>query len=131
MKLLPPANEVWGKVMFLHLCVILYTGRGGSALDADPPGLGRLPWGWADPLGLGRPPRLGKPPVDADPPQLGRPPGVEQDSPGCRLPEVGQTPADTVNKRAVRILLECILVQKLVRINERISQPFTFVILTI
>ena len=23
---LPPANEVWGKVMFLHLCVILFTG---------------------------------------------------------------------------------------------------------
>ena len=33
--LLPPANEVWGKVMFLHLCVILFTGgvciRGASA----------------------------------------------------------------------------------------------------
>ena len=25
----PPANEVWGKVMFLHLCVILFTGVGG------------------------------------------------------------------------------------------------------
>ena len=24
--LLPPANEVWGKVIFLHLCVILFTG---------------------------------------------------------------------------------------------------------
>ena len=23
---LPPAIEVWGKVMFLHLCVILFTG---------------------------------------------------------------------------------------------------------
>ena len=23
--LLPPANEVWGKVMFLHLFVILFT----------------------------------------------------------------------------------------------------------
>ena len=23
---LPPANEVWGKLMFLHLCVILFTG---------------------------------------------------------------------------------------------------------
>ena len=22
---LPPANKVWGKVMFLHLCVILFT----------------------------------------------------------------------------------------------------------
>ena len=26
--LLPPANEVWGKVIFLHLSVILFTGRG-------------------------------------------------------------------------------------------------------
>ena len=26
---LPPANEVWGKVMFLHLCVILFTGGRG------------------------------------------------------------------------------------------------------
>ena len=25
-QLLPPANEVWGKVMFLQLCVILFTG---------------------------------------------------------------------------------------------------------
>ena len=29
-KLLPPANEVWGKVMFLHLCVILFTGGSAS-----------------------------------------------------------------------------------------------------
>ena len=28
--LLLPANEVWGKVMFLHLCVILFTGQGGG-----------------------------------------------------------------------------------------------------
>ena len=25
-KLLPPANKVWGKVMLLHMCVILFTG---------------------------------------------------------------------------------------------------------
>ena len=25
---LPPANEVWGKVIFLHLSVILFTGWG-------------------------------------------------------------------------------------------------------
>ena len=29
--LLPPANEVWGKVIFLHLFVILFRGGGGSA----------------------------------------------------------------------------------------------------
>ena len=26
---LPRANEVWGRVMFLHLCVILFTGGEG------------------------------------------------------------------------------------------------------
>ena len=29
--LLPPANKFWGKVMFLHLSVILLIGGGGSA----------------------------------------------------------------------------------------------------
>ena len=28
-SLLPPANEVWGKVIFLHLFVILFTSVGG------------------------------------------------------------------------------------------------------
>ena len=32
--LLPPANEVWDKVTFLHLCVILFTGRGGDWLPS-------------------------------------------------------------------------------------------------
>ena len=27
---LPPVNEVWSQVMFLHLSVILFTGGGGS-----------------------------------------------------------------------------------------------------
>ena len=34
---LPPTNEVWGKVMFLHLCVILFTWGG------LPPGRGLHP----------------------------------------------------------------------------------------
>ena len=29
-QFLPPANEVWGKDMFLHVSVILFTGRGVS-----------------------------------------------------------------------------------------------------
>ena len=33
--LLPPANEVWDKVIFLHLSVILFTG-GGSAPGGMP-----------------------------------------------------------------------------------------------
>ena len=32
--LLPPANEVWDKVIFLHLFVILFTGGGGVCLSA-------------------------------------------------------------------------------------------------
>ena len=56
---LPPANEVWGKVIFLHLSVILFTG--------------------------------GVP---------GQPLGKYIPSSACW---------DTVNKRAARILLECIL----------------------
>ena len=69
---LPPANEVWGKVMFLHLSVILST-RGwctpplGRHPQPDTPGqtpLGRYPpcadTPWADTPPLGR--RL--PPAD-------------------------------------------------------------------
>ena len=37
-KLLPPANEVWGKVMFLHLCVILFTGGSASRGGLHPGG---------------------------------------------------------------------------------------------
>ena len=91
--------------MFLHLAVILFTGGGGGL--PNPPD--------ADSLGLGRPP-----------PGC-RPPGVGQTPPGCRPPRVGQTPPmqipldadppDTVNKRAVRILLECILVAIYVNIT--------------
>ena len=60
--LLPPANDVWGKVMFWHLCVILFTGgslsqhasqvtwRGGVSVQ----GVGLCPGGGG---GLsGRPP---------------------------------------------------------------------------
>ena len=117
--------------MFLHLCVILFTGSlpNPPSPDADPPvqtplGLGRplaadpprcrppwmqTPWGWADsppktrgwadhPLGCRSPLLPDADPQDADPPVLGRP------LPGC-IP-----PPDTVNKRAVSILLGCLLV---------------------
>ena len=78
-EFLPPANEVWGKVIFLQTSVIL---SGGGVLHLKGglhPGRVYIQWGgclhpggWADP-----------------PPQALR---------------------DTVNKRAVRVLLECILV---------------------
>ena len=42
LHLLPPANEVWGKVIFLHLFVILFTVGGCS-------------WGVSGPGGCSRP----------------------------------------------------------------------------
>ena len=52
---LPPANEVWSKVMFLHLCVILF--REGVCLQGGlhPGGLGKSPP--SDTTGYG--PRVG------------------------------------------------------------------------
>ena len=69
---LPPANEVWGKVICLHLSVILSTGGVWSP--------GGAAWSW----------------------------GVW--SPGGCLVET--PPPGRLLLRAVRILLECILVQK-------------------
>ena len=60
--LLPPANEVWGKVIFLHQFVILFTG-GGVPGRYTPPGQvhplrAGTPLAWA-----GTPPRAGTPPL--------------------------------------------------------------------
>ena len=33
--IITPQNEVWGKVMFLYLCVILFTGRGLASQHAS------------------------------------------------------------------------------------------------
>ena len=69
---LPPANEVWGKVIFLHLSVILFTG-GGVPGQVLPPGQ-------VHPSGQVHPPALihplaGTPPWVGTPPWAGRPPG--------------------------------------------------------
>ena len=42
---LPPANEVWGKVMFLHLCVILFTCGGVCLQGVSIQGEGFYNWG--------------------------------------------------------------------------------------
>ena len=39
-----PANEAWGKVMFLHLCIILFTG--GKSVYGGSASRGGLPVGW-------------------------------------------------------------------------------------
>ena len=86
-------NEVVAKVMFLHVCVILFTGgvSGQTPLGPGrhPPGPGRHPPG----PGRENPPRPGRPP-----------PG-----PGRQPPSVEGRLQHTVNERPVRILLECIL----------------------
>ena len=58
-SLLPPANEVWGKIIFLHLFVILFTGGGAWSWEGVPgpggclvPGGGLLwedAWSWGVP----------------------------------------------------------------------------------
>ena len=87
-KYLPTTNEVWGKVIFLHLSVILFTGV------------------WCLPhcmLGYTRPQAFNP---QADTTRVDPPP--RQTSPWADAPRMLQ---DMVNKRAVRILLKCILVK--------------------
>ena len=86
-KLLPPANKLWGKVMLLHVSVILFTGwaasKGGGSAYMRFCQLGGSTYG-------GLPPEEGLPLGGLLTGELGRPPEPE--------------------KRAVRILLECFLV---------------------
>ena len=96
-------NEVVAKVIFLHLFVILFTGGvlpqcmlGYQPPDQTPPPPGRPPQirhhHPPPPTGPGRPP-----------PDQTPPPPDQADPPPIRLQH-------TVYERAVRILLECILV---------------------
>ena len=87
---LPPANEIWGKVMFLHLCAILFTGGGGPRFLSR--GVSVSVQG-----GLSRGVFLGK--------------GCQGDLPWT------ETPPPYGNELAVRILLECILVRFVSKIN--------------
>ena len=84
--------------MFLHVCVILFTG--GVSGQGEPPGRENPPPRQGEPPSPGRenpPPRAGRAPLEAEPPPAGRTPT------GSRLQH-------TVNERPVHILLECILV---------------------
>ena len=122
--LLPPASEVWGKVIFLHLFVILFTGGGRpQCMLGCPLGPGRHPLDHAPPgtmhppdqvdtlLGPGRPPGTMHPPRTMHPPGPGRPPQEQADPPGPgRHPPAQSMLGNTVNAWVVRILLECNLV---------------------
>ena len=127
---LPPANEVWGKVIFLEACVKNSVYRGGSAsvhAGIPPPGTTQAPPSSGTrqaplPLGPGRHPfpwdQAGTPQD-----QAGTLLGLGRHSPRTRHPRDQQAgtplpPVDveqsmlgnTVNERAVCILLECNLV---------------------
>ena len=117
----------WSKVIFSQASVILFTG-GGVCLSAcwditpdkaDP--LARRPPWQGDPLArrppgkADHPPQQGDTPWQGGPPWQGRAPPCRADPPppGRADPLARQTPpaqcmmGDTVNKRAVCILLEC------------------------
>ena len=108
----------WAKVMFLQVSVILSTWGGGvSASGADPRG--------ADtPLRTRHPPGphplWSKHPLETDTPPEQTPPRSRHTPPDQTPPRTKCTPWPpgsrlwhTVNKRLVRILLECILVSPL------------------
>ena len=89
--------------MFLHLSVILFTGGSATTLGRHPP--------LADTPQAGTPPAqipLGQTPLGRHP--LGRHPLGRHPLPLPHSPSLCSAYWDTVNKRAVRILLECILV---------------------
>ena len=109
----------FAKVMFLHLSVILFTG--------GVPGQVHPPWDQVHPPWAGTPwagtplgrytsrdqvhPPAGIPPDQVHPPGQEHPPGPDQ-PPRTRYTTHRQCMlGDTGNKRAVRILLECILVK--------------------
>ena len=132
--LLPPANEVCKGYVFTGVCL----STGGSIWAGTPPGryplAGTSPWqvhppGRYTPLGRYSPwagtPQAGTPPgrypLAGTAPQADTPPvGRYTPLPGRYTPQAGTPPGrytpshsacwDTVNKRAVRIPLECILV---------------------
>ena len=106
--LLPHANEVWGKVIFLHLSVILFTGGGVPGQVHPPAG----PTGQVHPPSRYTTPKRYTPPGRYTPWQVHPPQQVQPrtDTPLASTPPPSNVCWDTVNKRAVRILLECNLV---------------------
>ena len=106
---LPPANEVWGKVIFQHLFVILFTGGStwaGAPPAGTPPGrytsLGRYtPWAGTPPgtrytPGPGTPPDQVHPPGPGTPQDQVHPPGTRYTPPGRYTPWGQVHPPDQV-----------------------------------
>ena len=109
--LLPAATKLWPR-LFLHVCVILFTG-GGLRAGRIPPDR-ESPPGQADPPGADTPQPGSRHPPEQNPPRADTPPG--------------STLQHTVNEWPVRILLECILVLQIfcrkLHENERICTPW-------
>ena len=123
--LLPPANEVFEGYVFTPVCQS-FCSQEGEYLGRYPPSqvhpparylLGRYsPWAGTPPRQVPLTPWAGTPPQAGTPLQAGTPSWAGTPPPlGRYTPRAGYTPAnacwDTVNKWAVRILLECILVR--------------------
>ena len=115
-----PANEVMGKVIFLHLSVSHSVHRGGIPGQVPPSGPGTPPRTRYTSMGPGTPPNTRYTPRDQVHPQD----QLHHPGPGTP-PRARYTPWDQVhpheqymlgnrgNKQAVGILLECILVLEL------------------
>ena len=93
---LPPANEVWAKVIFSEACVKNSVHGGSSTWAGTPPGPGRhTPWDQTGtpPDQAGTLPGPGTPPWDqaGTPPRPGTPPGTRQVHP----PDQADTPPGT------------------------------------
>ena len=93
MTYLPPANEVWGKVIFSVACVKNFV-HGGVCLSAY----------WDTTTTPTTPTAMDQALPGADTPW------DQAHSPGTRYPPAQCMLGDTVNKRTVCILLECNLV---------------------
>ena len=90
----------WAKVIFLQACVCPQEGSASVHAGICPPG--------ADTPREQTSPRAGTPPGSRHPPGADTP---REQTPGADPPP-GSRLQPTVNERPVRILLECILVQK-------------------
>ena len=109
----------WGKVMFLQVCVILFTGgeylTRYTLLDQVPPRTRYIPpRPGTPPPGQGTPPGPGTPPWTMYNPRTRYTPPGQGTPPRTRYPPDQVQPpwdqGDTVYAQLVRILLECILV---------------------
>ena len=91
---LPPANEVWGKVIFLHLFVILFTGGVPGQVpcgQVHPPRPGALPLGRYTPRTRYTPPMQVHPQADTPPWDQVHPPGT-RNTPRTRYTPRAGTP---------------------------------------